>query len=149
ALRSAGVPLLLMERVMDLRADSIATDHHEGMRAATAHLLALGHRRIALVTGSVATRSGRDRLGGYQAALAERGVGHDPALVRAKNLSSDFAFAETRRWFTGPAPPTAVIAGGDRMLTGVLRALTALHRAVPGDVSVISSGDTELAELAA
>jgi len=149
ALRDAAVPLVMMEREMALPADSIATDHHGSMREATAHLLALGHRRIALVTGSLETRSGRDRVGGYQAALAEQGVAYNAALVRGHSLSSDYAFAETRRWFVGRNRPTAVIAGGDRLLTGVLRALASLGRAVPEEASVISSGDTELAELAA
>ena len=148
ALRDAAIPLLLMERDMDAHADAIATDHSGGTRRATEYLLSLGHRRIALVTGRLATRSGRDRVAGYRAAHAAGGVRVDDALIRCESLTTSFAFTETQRLFSLSEPPTAIIAGGNLMLAGVLRALGILGRAVPSNVSVLSSGDTELAELA-
>lgn len=148
ALHDAAIPLLLMERDMEVRADVIATDHAGGTRRATEYLLSLGHRRIALITGRLTTRSGRDRVAGYRAAHATGGVPMDDALIRCESLTTSFAFTETQRLFAMREPPTAIIAGGNLMLAGVLRALGILGRAVPSDVSVLSSGDTELAELA-
>jgi LacI family transcriptional regulator len=148
ALHDASVPLLLMERDMDVRSDVIATDHAGGTRRATEYLLSLGHRRIALITGRLATRSGRDRVSGYRAAHAAAGAPVADDLIRCESLTTSFAFTETQRLFALRDPPTAVIAGGNLMLAGVLRALGILGRAVPSDVSVLSSGDTELAELA-
>ncbi len=149
SIAEAGMPLLLMEREMELQADSVATDHAGGMREATAHLIALGHRRIALITGTTNTRSGRERVAGYRAAHVDAGIPVDEALLRCESLSTAFAFSETQRLLAMTAPPTAIIAGGNLMLAGVLRALNLLGRAVPRDVSVLSSGETELAELAA
>lgn len=149
ALGEGGIPLVLMERAMPLPADVVATDHVGGTRAATAYLLSLGHRRIALITGTSTTRSGRDRLSGYREAFAAHSARLDEALICCGQLTTAFAFAETRRLFAARRPPTAVIAGGNRLLTGVLRALALGGRSIPGDVSVVSSGDTELAELAA
>ena len=149
ALGEAAIPLLMMERDMDVPGDLIATDHLGGTQRATEYLLSLGHRRIALITGSTSTRSGRDRAAGYRAAHAARDVAVDEALVRCESLTTAFAFKETQRLLTAPEPPTAVIAGGNMMLAGVLRALGVLECRVPADVSVVSSGDTELAELAA
>lgn len=149
AVAEARIPLLLMEREMELGSDVIATDHSGGMRRATDHLIGLGHRRIALITGRTDRRSGRDRVAGYRAAHAAAGLAVDEALLRCGSLSTAFAFAETQRLFSLAAPPTAIVAGGNLMLAGVLRALNLLGRAVPGDVSVLSSGETELAELAA
>jgi LacI family transcriptional regulator len=149
ALEEANIPLLLMEREIDLNADGIATDHIGGMRQATEHLISLGHRRIALITGPITTRSGRDRVAGYRAAHEAAGIPIDDTLLRCESLASAFAFTETQRLLSLSAPPTAVIAGGNLMLAGVLRALNLLGRAVPRDVSVLSSGETELAELAA
>ena len=148
SIETAGFPVLLMERDAHFPADVIATDHSSGMRDAVAHLIGLGHARIALVTGSPLTRSGRDRAAGYRAAYAAAGLPVDEALLRCESLTTAFAFAETRRLFGLAKPPTAVIAGGNLMLAGVLRALKALGKSIPGDVSVISSGETELAELA-
>jgi LacI family transcriptional regulator len=149
ALEEANIPLLLMEREIDLNADGIATDHIGGMRQATDHLIALGHRRIALITGPITTRSGRDRVAGYRAAHEAASLAIDETLLRCESLATTFAFTETQRLLSMAAPPTAIIAGGNLMLAGVLRALNLLGRAVPRDVSVLSSGETELAELAA
>ena len=102
----------------------------------------------SLITGPENTRSGRDRLAGYRAAHAAAGTPVDDALVRCESLTTAFAFAETQRLLALPRPPTAIIAGGNLMLAGVLRALGILGRRVPADISVLSSGDTELAELA-
>jgi LacI family transcriptional regulator len=147
-IETAGFPVLLMERDAHFPADVIATDHSGGIRDAVAHLIGLGHTRIAMVTGSTLTRSGRDRAAGYRAAHAAAGLAVDEALLRCESLTTAFAFEETQRLFALPAPPTAVIAGGNLMLAGVLRALKGLGKSIPGDVSVISSGETELAELA-
>lgn len=149
SLKQAAIPLLLMERDIDLRADGIVTDHIGGMRQATEYLLSLGHRRIAMTTGMTKTRSGRDRVAGYRAAHAAAGVPVDETLLRCESLTTAFAFSETQRLMSLREPPTAIIAGGNLMLAGVLRALNLLGRVVPTDVSVLSSGETELAELAA
>lgn len=149
AVNEARIPLLLMEREIDLGGDVIATDHSGGTRQATDHLIGLGHRRIALITGRTDRRSGRERVAGYRAAHAAAGLPVDEALLRCESLSTAFAYAETQRLLSLAEPPTAIIAGGNLMLAGVLRALNLLGRAVPGDVSVLSSGETELAELAA
>ncbi|HEX2116681.1 MAG TPA: LacI family DNA-binding transcriptional regulator [Alphaproteobacteria bacterium] len=147
-IETAGFPVLLMERDAHFPADVIATDHAGGMRRAVEHLIALGHRRIALLTGSTRTRSGRDRAAGYRAAHAAVGIPLDESLLRCESLTTAFAFEETQRLFALEKPPTAIIAGGNLMLAGVLRALKLLDQSIPDDVSVISAGETELAELA-
>jgi LacI family transcriptional regulator len=148
ALKKIKVPLVLMEREMGIRADSISTDHARGMADAVTFLLSLGHRRIGMVTGSLRTRSGRDRVLGYRRAHQSAGVSVDERLLRTGSLTTDYAFQETLGLMRLVKPVTAVIAGGNQMLAGVLRALGSLGKIVPTDVSVVSSGDTELAELA-
>jgi LacI family transcriptional regulator len=147
-IESAGFPVLLMERDAHFGADVIATDHAGGMRQAVEYLISLGHERIALITGSTQTRSGRDRAAGYRAAFAAAGLTVDEALLRCESLTTAYAFSETQRLFLLPKPPTAIISGGNLMLAGVLRALRTADQSIPDDVSVISSGETELAELA-
>jgi LacI family transcriptional regulator len=147
-IETAGFPVLFLEREPQLRGDMIATDHAGGMRKAVDYLISLGHRRIALVTGSTQTRSGRDRAAGYLAAHDAAGIPVDDALLRCESLTTAFAFSDTQRLFSRPDAPTAIIAGGNLMLAGVLRALKIVGRSIPGDVSVVSSGETELAELA-
>lgn len=145
----AATPLVLMEREMPLHADTVVTDHRNGTEAATAHLLAIGHRRIALITGTPETRSGRDRIGGYRAAMHGAGIRPAARLVQTGGLLLADGMAATERLLAAPRPPTAVIAAGAHLLAGVLRGLARAGRSVPGDMSVLSAGDSELAELAA
>ncbi len=85
---------------------------------------------------------------GFLDAFARAGLPAEGALVRAESLSADYAFAQTQHLLDLAAPPTALIAGGNLMLSGVLRAARTRDLRVPDDLSLISTGDTELAELA-
>jgi len=148
AVKGAGLPTVMIERDLPLETFSVGTDHRRSMFAAVDYLISLGHRRIALVTGGEKTRAGRERIGGFVDAHNAAKLKLDPTLLRPKSLSSDYAFHETQLLMRLPDAPTAIIAGGNLMLAGVLRAAQMLKIAIPQDLSVISSGDTELAELA-
>ncbi len=148
AYRRAATPLVLMEREMRLDADAVVTDHRGGTHAATSYLAGLGHRRIAVITGSASTRSGRDRIGGYRDALLQNGIRPAASMVHAGGLMLADGEAATERLLLLPHPPTAIIAAGNHLLAGVLRGLAGAGRLVPRDMSVLSSGDSELAELA-
>jgi LacI family transcriptional regulator len=147
AAAEAGVPVVLVERDMP-DTDAVHTDHAGGVRSAAAHLISLGHRRIGLITGGPGNRTGREKVRGFLRAFAEAGLPEDGALVRAESLSLDYAFSQTQRLLDLPSPPTAIIAGGNLMLAGVLRAVRLRELRVPEDLSLVSTGDTELAELA-
>jgi LacI family transcriptional regulator len=71
-----------------------------------------------------------------------------PEMLRLESLSSEYAFSETQALLSMENPPTAIIAGGNLMLAGVLRATHMLNVKIPRGLSIICSGDTELAELA-
>lgn len=146
-LSESRLPLVLMEREMELACDSIAADHRQGMRDATESLLAQGHRRIAIIAGSPFNRTGRERLAGYKEALGVAGIDLEPVLIRTGNLTPAYAAGETEALMKLSAPPTAIISAGNRTLVGVLRALRMLGKNIPADVSLIAAGESEVAEL--
>jgi LacI family transcriptional regulator len=148
SLRQVGAPVIMMEREFAGRWDAVLTDHAGGAHAATRHLLGLGHRRIALITASPSVRPGAQRVEGYTRAFAGRGLAVPPDLVRCGSFDSDFAFREASSLLSGRRPPTAIIAGGIQLLAGVLRAAGLHGVAIPGRLSVVSCGDTDLAQLA-
>lgn len=148
-MREMRVPIVLMDREVALDLDVVAIDHRGGARAATAHLLGLGHRRIALLTGHGSMRPAHERVAGFEEAHRRAGLALDPDLVRRGGFTSEFGFEQAAALLDGDAPPTAFIAGGMSMLPGVLRAISERGLVVPGDVSVIAGGDTDLAALAA
>lgn len=148
AIRAARLPTVLIEREIDVDAYSVGTDHRGGIRKAVEYLFSLRHERIALLTGGQSTRAGLERLAGFIEAHKRAGKAVDPAMLRLESLSSDYAFSETQSLMEMKAPPTAILAGGNLMLAGVLRAAHILNLRLPQDLSVVCSGDTELAELA-
>jgi len=149
ALKEMRVPIVLMDRDTTLDLDVVAIDHRGGVSAATAHLLDLGHRRIALLTGLTTMRPAHERVAGFREAYRRAGLTPEPDLIRCGGFSVEFGFEQLKELLASPTPPTAVIAGGMTMLPGVLRAITARGIRVPEDISVIAGGDTDLAELSA
>lgn len=148
SLQHLDVPVVMLERELGDGWDAVLTDHAGGAYAATRHLLELGHRRIALITAAPTVRPGGQRVQGYTRAFAEAGVAVRPELLRCGSLDPDFAFRETSTLLSQGNPPTAIIAGGIQLLAGVLRAAGLHGFAIPSRLSVVSCGDTDLAQLA-
>ncbi|MBV9115097.1 MAG: LacI family DNA-binding transcriptional regulator [Hyphomicrobiales bacterium] len=146
-LRDLDTPIVIVDRDQPDWADAVMADHAHGMRLATGHLLDLGHRRIALLTGDAGLYPARERLRGFHEAYASRGLSADPSLIHAMSFLPAAGFRFTSAMLGQRDPPTAVISGGIDMLSGVLRAIRARGFAIPGDISVIASGHSELAEL--
>jgi LacI family transcriptional regulator len=145
-LREAPMPVTLLDRRRPETLDSVCVDHASGTRAAIAHLLALGHRRIAVISGAHTVRPVRERLRGVELAHAALGLRPDPALIRLGSFSTAFAAQEAAALLDGPVPPTAFFVAGTALLPGLLRALQERGLSVPRDVSVVAGADSELAE---
>lgn len=150
-LSSLEVPIVLLDRELDgVAAGSVLSDHAAGMQAAVDHLLDLGHRRIALLVGPLSIRPDRDRLRGFKDAFRRRRVPLPRQLIEVgPALSADFGYEATERLLRLPVPerPTAVVAGGNLVLIGVLRACRARQVAVGAHIGVVSCDDVPLAEL--
>jgi LacI family transcriptional regulator len=146
-LHTLNVPIVLVDRDEPVWADSVSADHYHSARRITDHLLSLGHRRIAMITGQEDLLPARERLRGYRAAHEARGVRIDDDLVSATSFLSKSGFSFTSGVLSQRERPTAVIAGGIDMLDGVLRAIRAKGLAIPRDISVVATGDSSLAEL--
>ncbi len=148
ALARLGVPVVYIDRDADEGADAVVLDHRRGMRAAIDHLVDGGHDRIALVTGRPSMRPARERLAGFEAALAGRGRPIHRHLVAAESFYPEQGFGRVLQMLDGQAPPTAIIAGGMALLPAVLRAVRLRGLTVGHDIAVIAGCDSELAELA-
>jgi LacI family transcriptional regulator len=146
-LRHLNIPIVLIDRDQPAWADAVMTDHARGIRDATEHLYSLGHRRIAIITGSSEIYPARERLRGYEEALRAHDLVPDPSLVEASSFLPNNGFRYTSSVVASSRPPTAIIAGGIGMLPGVLQAIRVRGLRIPDDISIVGSGDSELAEL--
>ncbi len=116
-----------------------------GGHAATEHLIAQGHRRIAFINGEPWMEAAKDRLKGYRRALATADLPLDPTLVRDGDWMSGSGFQHTLQLMALPEPPTALFCANDLMALGALEALKQLGLRVPEDVSVMGYDDQEIA----
>lgn len=145
---AASFPTVLLEREMALPINAVGADHFAGVQHATRHLIGLGHRRIAMISGGSRNRVGRDRLAGLTQAHHDAGLPLDSDLLRLDSFAAEYAFRETQMLLNLANPPTAIIAAGMHLLEGVLSAVRAAGVSVPHDLSLVCSNDTPLARMA-
>lgn len=112
---------------------------------ATAHLTALGHRRIAFINGEPWMDASVDRLRGYRQALATADIAFDEGLVRNGDWLPLTGYQHTIDLLARPERPTAIFCGNDWMAIGALEAASELGLRVPEDVSIMGYDDQELA----
>lgn len=128
--------------------DSVVIDNLEGARAATRHLIELGHRSIGLISGGPAmfpASSPPLRRAGFLAALEEAGVRFDPKAERVGDFSALGGYEAMQSILDLDRPPTAVFAMSDEMAMGAARAIEESGRSVPDDVSVVGFDDVDWA----
>jgi LacI family transcriptional regulator len=146
-IKQLEIPIVLLDRESPAELDAVTIDHRRGVRAATEHLHGLGHTRIALLTGRPSTRPARERIAGFKDALAHLGKQAKDSTIRTGGFSAEFGFREASSLLSSSNRPTAIIAGGMAMLSGVLQAVRARGLSIPDDVSVIAGADSDLAAL--
>jgi LacI family transcriptional regulator len=151
-LSSLEIPIVLLDRELDTVKDAstVLSDHATGMREAVDHLLGLGHRRVALLVGPLTIRPDRERLEGFKDAFRRRRVTLPRQLIEVgPSLSAEFGSEATDRLLRLPADekPTAIVAGGNLVLTGVLRACREHGIRIGHDMAIVSCDDVPLAEL--
>jgi LacI family transcriptional regulator len=141
---SAQLPLVVVQRLVPgLEDRCLVLDSELGGRLATRHLLDLGHRRIAHVTGVREHRDSRLRLAGYRTELAEGRVRYDDALVVEGDFRERSGVLAGHELLRRGKPFTAVFAANDQMAAGVRLALHQAGVAVPEQVSLVGTDDLE------
>ncbi len=142
-----GVPLVLIGRHPYLEnISTIDSENREGARTAVEHLLNLGHRRVACITGPLQMQSAVDRRDGYKQAMMSRGLPIDPTLIVEGDYSQESGFRAMQQLIANPAgQPTAVFASSDAMALGALAAAHAAGLQVPEQLAVVGFDDVSAA----
>ena len=142
-----GQVVVLDREISGLTASFIQIDHRSGVRDAVRHLLQLGHRNIALITGPITVRAGRERLGGVQDAFKEIGLQFNEEYLKTGSYLPGFAEKAILELFSGNLRPTAIIAGGVQSTEGALRGIRSLGLKVGPDVSFVACDEVPFLEL--
>jgi LacI family transcriptional regulator len=141
-----NVPLVLIDRVAQgVECDSVVVDNEGGARKAVEYLISAGHRRIGLLQDDTRIFTSRERLHGYQAALAAHGIKADERLTSVSQSTVEHAVDATIRLFSQKNPPTALFTVDSLMTQGALLAFRSMGISIPHDVSLIGFDDFNLA----
>jgi len=145
----AEIPVVCLDRIPDrVRVDSVSVDDAAAAEMGVRHLIEMGARRIALVTGPMALKNERRRLQGYRKALADAGIAEDEALIWSGNLRMEDVAALCReRIADAKSRPDAIFSTNGPTALGVLRAFRDLGVETPRDIAFATFDELTVADL--
>jgi len=142
-LDARGVPTVCGGRVVGATPGCVVdVDNRSGGRAAVEHLLGLGRRRLAVLTGPQDMTSGRYRLAGAREAVAAAGLDDQGLFVGFGDYSERSGERAMRGVLAAGVPVDAVFASSDLMAVGALRVLRQAGLRVPEDVALVGFDDS-------
>jgi LacI family transcriptional regulator len=139
----ADLPVVLMNRTAEgYPFSSVSVDNEQGVRAAVAHLISLGHTRIGHIAGPQDISTGLARLRGFRDSMRSHGLPVDDSqVVYSTALSLPEGLRCGRELLEGNDELTAIVAGNDMLAVGCYGAFDELGVRCPQDVSIIGFND--------
>ncbi|HEX2904611.1 MAG TPA: LacI family DNA-binding transcriptional regulator [Jatrophihabitans sp.] len=142
--RKLGIPVTFLDRPpAGIEADTIELDNVGGARCAAEHLIAQGHRRIGLIGDLSRLATHRERVAGFQDAMAAAGIENWQRYLRVDSHDSEAAERAARELLAMRWPPTALFTTNNRITVGALRAI----RDLPSPPALVGFDDFDLADL--
>jgi DNA-binding LacI/PurR family transcriptional regulator len=144
ALAAIGLPAVTLGRPDGRRrCPAVVLEDVAGVVASVDHLAALGHRRIAFVSGPATFLHARNRRDAWQSTMRRLHLGDD--LIAAGDFSGASGADATSRLLSGRTTPTAIVYANDLMAVAGLAAIARSGLRVPDDVSVVGYDDIAVA----
>jgi LacI family transcriptional regulator len=146
SLHESGLPVVMIDdRGHHPGFPSVATSNRKGAADAAAHLIGLGRRRIAMVTGPTQFGCTRDRAAGFCELLSSAGLELDDKLLVEGDFTREGGLSAIRDLLSAGVIFDGVFAHNDFTAVGVLDALREAGRVVPDDVAVVGFDDISIA----
>lgn len=147
-INDVGARIIAYDHKIDaLDCDHVGLDNRLATTLLTRHLIKLGHRRIAHITGRRGLWSAEQRLAGYLNTLAEASIDCDQTLIAAGDYDQDTSYQAAMSLLGAPQPPTAIVTANNDTAIGALKAIRALALDCPGDVSLVSVDEIPYGDL--
>ncbi len=142
SLRTRAIPAVVIDRRLEgWDVDSVYGDSISGARALVGHLIELGHRRIAMISGPQKASTAEDRVTGYCKALSEAGLPLDPRLIKRGEFRAVSGEHLAYQVLDEGLNPTAIFAANNAIAIGVIDALEKRGLAIPQDVALVCFDD--------
>jgi DNA-binding LacI/PurR family transcriptional regulator len=123
----------------------LRVDYRHGIRQGVQHLVAMGHRKIAFITGPIKLHSAQSRLGAFSSSLKECGIAPVPKWIIEGDHTLEGGIAAMEQLLNTKPMPTAVMCSNDMTAIGVLHRVYRAGLRVPDDLSVIGFDDIHIA----
>ena len=143
-LTERNFPIVLVDRhIQALACDNVTLDNVDAAQRLIGHLVALGHRRIALVTDASDVSTGRERVEGAKLALKAADIAFDEGLVFYTSTDQLGGFRAAQQVLAVRQRPTAIFAVNNLTAIGVVQALRQAKVEVPDDISLVCFDDVQ------
>jgi len=126
--------------------DAIKIDNVGGAAAMTRHLLGMGHRRIAFISGAAGNVDAEERRRGYRSAMRAAKVERDPLMEIDGDFTESGGYRAAKALLGIEDRPTAIFAANDSMAIGALSALREAGVSVPEEIAVTGFDDIPIAQ---
>lgn len=141
-LQERGVPFVVLDRrIPDVHVDTVRGDSEQGAYQLIQHLLELGHRRIAVLSGPAAVTTAIDRVVGYRHALADAGLDTNTSIVYYGPFTQEGGYRMAQQALAATPQLTAIFAANNFIAIGAFRALREAGLRVPEDISMVAFDD--------
>lgn len=148
ALEERGFPVVQIDRIIpECTSLSVTIDNVMSAREATQHLVELGHKYIAHISGSFYYKTARDRLCGFQQCIYENNLPYDDVYILEGNYTKESGYKQMKALLDKSPRPTAVFVANDLMALGCYEAIFDAGLSVPEHISVVGHDDIELSSI--
>ena len=145
--RDAGTAVICLDRLpRHWDGDSVTVNNSTGATNAAAHLIGLGHRRLAAITGPLQLTNSQDRLKGFKRALKQANLDLPPGYVQETSFDRAGGYSKTKILLSMVPRPTAILACNDLIALGALMAIHEAGLRCPQDMSLIGFDGLDLTE---
>lgn len=146
---SKGFNLILIDDIAggNTELDVIEVSNYEGSVKAASYLIALKHKKIAYISGTLNSKSSVERLKGFKDTLKDKYINVDESLIKIGDFTWQSGYKLAKELLVGDNKPTAIYCGNDLMAVGAMKAIKEMGFEVPKDISVVGFDDIDVAEL--
>ncbi|NPV53159.1 MAG: LacI family DNA-binding transcriptional regulator [Firmicutes bacterium] len=136
------LPVVLVDNLVEgAEVDSVIIDNVQATRRLVEHLLSLGHRKIAMITGPLNQTTGKDRLAGYLSALHDHGIPEVKGWIREGDFLMQSGYELAGELLDKADKPTAILAANNFMALGAMRAIRERGLHIPRDMALVAFDD--------
>jgi LacI family transcriptional regulator len=144
---NAGSAVVYVDRIPPKwRGNAVTSAHEEGAYEATKHLISLGHRHIATITGPIQGTSARERLAGFQRAMKEARLPVPIEFIQETRFDRTGGFEKAEFLLKLSARPTAIFAANDLIAMGAIKATRKLGVSCPESISIVGFDNLEMGD---